>query len=67
MRIKLDEKLGERGRQPFADAGHDVCTVKDQGLEGAEDGAVIDVCRDEGRCLVTLDLDFSHPFLFPPE
>jgi len=21
----------------------------------------------EGRCLVTLDLDFSNPFLFPPE
>lgn len=67
MLIKLDENLGERGRQLFADAGHDVCTVKDQGLEGAEDGSVIDVCRAEGRCLVTLDLDFSNPFLFPPE
>jgi predicted nuclease of predicted toxin-antitoxin system len=67
MLIKLDENLGERGRQLFADAGHDVCMVKDQGLEGAEDGSVIDVCRAEGRCLVTLDLDFSNPFLFPPE
>lgn len=67
MRIKLDENLGERGRRLFADAGHDVSTVKDQGLEGAEDPAVIDVCRAEGRCLVTLDLDFSNPFVFPPE
>jgi predicted nuclease of predicted toxin-antitoxin system len=67
MLIKRDENLGERGRQLFADAGHDVRTVKDQGLEGAEDGSVIDVCRAEGRCLVTLDLDFSNPFLFPPE
>jgi predicted nuclease of predicted toxin-antitoxin system len=67
MLVKLDENLGERGRQLFAAAGHDVSTVKDQGLEGAEDPAVIDVCRAEGRCLVTLDLDFSNPFRFPPE
>jgi hypothetical protein len=25
------------------------------------------VCTDEGRCLVTLDLDFSNPFVFQPE
>jgi predicted nuclease of predicted toxin-antitoxin system len=31
------------------------------------DTQVIDLCRAEGRCLVTLDLDFSNPFLFPPE
>jgi predicted nuclease of predicted toxin-antitoxin system len=67
MLIELDENLGERGRQMFADAGHEVSTVKEQGLEGAEDGTVIDVCRAEGRCLVTLDLDFSNPFLFQPE
>jgi hypothetical protein len=34
MHIKLDENLGERGRELFAIAGHDVRTVKDQGLEG---------------------------------
>jgi predicted nuclease of predicted toxin-antitoxin system len=67
MPIKLDENLGERGRQLFAEAGHDVSTVKDQGLAGAADPMVIDVCRAEGRCLVTLDLDFSNPFLFPPD
>lgn len=67
MRIKLDENLGERGRQLFGEAGHDVSTVKDQGLAGAMDPMVIDVCRAEGRCLVTLDMDFSNPFLFPPE
>jgi predicted nuclease of predicted toxin-antitoxin system len=65
--IKLDENLGERGRQLFTEAGHDVSTVRDQGLTGAVDPMVIDVCGAEGRCLVTLDLDFSNPFLFPPE
>jgi hypothetical protein len=24
------------------------------------------VCRPEGRCLVTLDLDFANPIRFPP-
>ena len=67
MLIKLDENLGERGRQLFAEAGHDVSTVKDQGLAGAVGPMVIDVCRAEGRCLVTLDMDFSNPFLFPPD
>ena len=67
MLIKLDENLGERGRKLFADAGHDVATVADQGLSGADDHRVIEVCGAERRCLVTLDLDFSNPFVFPPE
>jgi predicted nuclease of predicted toxin-antitoxin system len=65
--IKLDENLGERGRTLFAGAGHDVATVGDQRLAGAVDRRVIEVCEAERRCLVTLDLDFSNPFIFPPE
>ena len=67
MLVKLDENLGERGRQMLTDAGHDVATVSDQGLTSATDSQLIDVCRQESQCLVTLDLDFSNPFVFPPE
>jgi len=65
--LKLDENLGERGRKLFTDAGHDVATVAEQGLSGAVDRRVIEVCGSERRCLVTLDLDFSNPFVYPPE
>lgn len=67
MKLKLDENLGDRGRSIFADAGHDVATVTEQGLAGAVDDRVIEVCRVEGRALITLDLDFSNPFVFPPD
>lgn len=66
MKIKLDENLGERGAELFRAAGHDVATVPQQRLSGASDHALIDVCRREGRCLVTLDLDFANPLLFKP-
>jgi predicted nuclease of predicted toxin-antitoxin system len=67
VRVKLDEDLGERGRRRFADAGHDVSTVADQGLAGAVDRRLIEVCQAERRLLVTLDLDFSNPLVFPPD
>jgi hypothetical protein len=42
VKIKLDQNLGERGRETFAAAGHDVCTTSAQGLrvrihKGGED------------------------------
>lgn len=66
MRLKLDENLGNLGAELLTQAGHEVATVFEEGLRSAEDRRVIDVCRTEGRCLVTLDLDFGNPLLFNP-
>ena len=66
MKIKLDENLGERGADLFRAAGHEVATVFEQQLTSAPDTQLIAACSAEGRCLVTLDLDFTNPFRFPP-
>jgi predicted nuclease of predicted toxin-antitoxin system len=67
MRIKLDENLGNRCAALIAAEGHDVTTVAEQKMAGAQDHVLIDVCAEEERCLLTLDLDFANPLCFPPE
>lgn len=66
MKFKLDENIGQRGREILTGSGHDVATVGEQSLSGAEDAELIEVCRSEERCLVTLDLDFANPLVFTP-
>jgi predicted nuclease of predicted toxin-antitoxin system len=67
MKFKLDENFGVRTRHIFRSLGHDVQTVRDEGLQGCSDQTLFDVAGKEKRCLVTLDLDFSDVLRFPPE
>lgn len=67
MKFKLDENFGTRTQQLFRAVGHDVLTVRDQGLHSCPDKHLYEVCCDEHRCLVTLDLDFADVTRFPPE
>jgi predicted nuclease of predicted toxin-antitoxin system len=47
--------------------GQDARTVFDQGLRGHGDDDVAQVCQQEGRALVTLDLDFADIRAYPPQ
>jgi predicted nuclease of predicted toxin-antitoxin system len=66
MRFKLDENLSRSVAELFRTAGHDVMTVRDQGLRGAPDEQVFEVSVREGRVLVTLDRDLGQVLRFPP-
>ena len=67
MRFKIDENLPQEVAGFLRDAGHDAMTALDQGLSGAQDQRIFDVCVTEGRTLVTLDLDFSDIRAYPPQ
>jgi hypothetical protein len=67
VKIKLDENFDVRLVPLLADGGHDVETVPAERLSGSPDETIYDVCRAEGRTLITLDMDFANPFRFPPE
>jgi predicted nuclease of predicted toxin-antitoxin system len=67
VKLKLDENLGRRWASQLRDGGHDVHTVIDEGLSGADDVDVLAAAVAEDRELVTMDLDFANPIRFPPK
>lgn len=66
MKLKLDENIDLRVVTLLQLAGHDVATVPGQGLSSAPDPEVIDICRREGRCLVTCDRGFGNRLKYKP-
>jgi predicted nuclease of predicted toxin-antitoxin system len=66
MKFKLDENLGSRTAALILQAGHDVETVPQERLSGTSDARLLEICVAEGRCLISLDLDFADVLRFPP-
>lgn len=66
LAIKVDENLPNETAERLAAAGHDAATVFQQNLNGRPDELVIDVCKREGRVLITLDRDFEDIRAYPP-
>jgi predicted nuclease of predicted toxin-antitoxin system len=46
--------------------GHEAQTVVEGHLGGASDQTLFEICVQEGRCLVSLDMDFADVVRFPP-
>jgi predicted nuclease of predicted toxin-antitoxin system len=67
VKLKLDENLGSiRVVSLLRLAGHNVATVREQNLSSTADGLLIDICRREDRCLVTLDRGFGNRLRYNP-
>jgi len=67
MRLRLDENLDARLAAVLRRSGHEVATVRDQGLAGIDDQALYAHCGSDARILVTLDLDFANVLRYPPQ
>jgi len=66
VKIKLDENIPHRVADAFTRAGHQVDTVLDEGLGGAEDPDVLAAAGTTGRLLVTLDRGLGDVRAYPP-
>jgi predicted nuclease of predicted toxin-antitoxin system len=66
LKLKLDEHLGRRLQGLLRAEGHDVLTVRDQGLGGFADDDLFPIVSGEGRVLITLDRAFGdHRVICP--
>ncbi len=66
MKFKTDENLPHEAAELLSGAGHDAVTIGEQGLGGTIDSNIASACQQEGRILVTLDLDFADIRTYPP-
>lgn len=66
MRFKTDENLPQELAQLLRDAGWDCLSAQEQRLGGATDARIAQVCREEGRILLTLDVGFANIQAYPP-
>jgi len=67
MKFKIEENLPVEVAQLLRSQGYDALTVEEQKLAGERDNRIIEVCRQEERILVTLDLDFADIRAYPPQ
>jgi predicted nuclease of predicted toxin-antitoxin system len=66
VKVKLDENLPATLADELTRLGHDVETVPQEGLAGRDDPSVWQSAQQDGRFLVTQDLDFSDVRKYRP-
>lgn len=67
MRFKINENLHNDIAEVLQGRGHDAETVYGEGLQGKDDLSIVARCQQEGRALITLDLDFANITVYPPQ
>jgi predicted nuclease of predicted toxin-antitoxin system len=67
MQFKIDENLPVEVANLLRQAEHNTATVLEQSLGGAADAQLAEICQQEKRAILTLDLDFSDIRTYPPD
>jgi predicted nuclease of predicted toxin-antitoxin system len=65
VKFLVDENVATSVAQLLRNPGHDVKTVQQAGLAGAEDDVIIRLALDEERVIVTHDKDFGAILRYP--
>ncbi len=66
MKLKLDENLSRHLKQILCNLRHDVTTAAEEGLLSKTDAAVAAAAKNDGRILLTLDVEFGDVRKYPP-
>jgi len=66
MKFKVDENLPLEVVVLLRSADHQAITIHEQQMTGEADPRITEVCQQEERALVTLDLDFANVRSYPP-
>lgn len=67
MRFKIDENLPVEVADILQAKAFEALTVYQQNLSGVNDANLAQICRNEKRILITLDMDFADIRSYPPE
>lgn len=66
LKFKIDENLPVDVADRIKQAGFDCVSIYNQQMIGCSDAEIIEVCKVEGRVLLSLDLDFCDIRQYPP-
>jgi predicted nuclease of predicted toxin-antitoxin system len=66
MKLKLDENLSRHLKAMLEKYHHDVATAAEEGLLSKPDTLVAKAAAEEGRILLTLDVEFADLRKYPP-
>lgn len=67
MKFKVDENLPVEVTQRLQAEGYDALSVLDQRMGGEADANLAEICQQEKRAIITLDLDFADIRTYPPQ